>query len=310
MDLQMKWSRSLLILTLFFRSSCRRTSLLQVSKRLFTTLATFFPAKKDKRRQKSFGCTGETDCMRSYSSSSSSSDSSGSAEVLLHPQWGFGLLDSSCSVLHCMHCSSLFFSLVSIFFYDICHLLWFQSPRTEGVTPVDNGFGNLGGTNISIREFGDGQSLNSPTTVTHSVTPMLWTPLHKRPFSSCMIRMNINFHPSHRWACWRTCTNKSRALQTRWNRLTVNVLQLDDSSWKAVLESFRLLSFHRLQQGDLGEESVAGCGHRGELGVILAWTRNTFHSWRTDGRQHEEYVVDVKRQARVCLSVCVSYISI
>lgn len=40
---QMKWSRCLPSFTAFFRSSCRRTSLLHVSRRLFATLATFFP---------------------------------------------------------------------------------------------------------------------------------------------------------------------------------------------------------------------------------------------------------------------------
>lgn len=43
MNVQIKWSRTLPSFTMFFRSSCRRTSLLQVSRRLFTTLATFLP---------------------------------------------------------------------------------------------------------------------------------------------------------------------------------------------------------------------------------------------------------------------------
>ncbi|TNN55430.1 hypothetical protein EYF80_034380 [Liparis tanakae] len=50
-DSTMKWSRNLPSFTTFFRSSCRRNSLLQVSKRLFTTLATFLPEKgKEEKR--------------------------------------------------------------------------------------------------------------------------------------------------------------------------------------------------------------------------------------------------------------------
>lgn len=87
-DSQMKWSRSLLILTVFFRSSCRRTSLLQVSERLFTTLATFFPTK-DKRVENQSNrlhvlAARLTRCCDS-------------------PQCGFGQTDPFTSLLHCMH---------------------------------------------------------------------------------------------------------------------------------------------------------------------------------------------------------------
>lgn len=47
MNIQIKWSRTLPSFTTFFRSSCWRTSRLQVSRRLFTTLATFFPEVGD-----------------------------------------------------------------------------------------------------------------------------------------------------------------------------------------------------------------------------------------------------------------------
>lgn len=46
----MKWSRTLPNFTKFFRSSCRKTSRLQVSMRLLTTLATCLPEKEYNKR--------------------------------------------------------------------------------------------------------------------------------------------------------------------------------------------------------------------------------------------------------------------
>lgn len=127
-DLQMKWSRTLLIFTVFFRSSCRRTSLLQVSRRLLTTLATFLPTTDDTRYKR---------------------------------------------------------------------------------------------------------------------RPETWDP-------------------------WGASSGNSVTLNS-----TINVLELNDSSWEAALQSLSLLSFHGLQEGDLREESVTGCGHWGELGVIFTWTQSS-----------------------------------
>lgn len=54
MNVHMKWSRTLPSFTTFFRSSWRMTSLLHVSRRLFTTLATFLPEVENKTQRFTF----------------------------------------------------------------------------------------------------------------------------------------------------------------------------------------------------------------------------------------------------------------
>lgn len=56
--------------------------------------------------------------------------------------------------------------------------------------------------------------------------------------------------------------------------LTPDIFQVYDAPWKAALQALRLLTLHRLQQGDLWEEAVTGRRHRRELGMVLTWNHN------------------------------------